>query len=152
MSLEEFIFSHPAQIALLGIQFQWTADTQVRARAGGCGLIRSLRARRLPGPNRRAPMAQCLARHRRCPPGPAARPTPQTALANAKTDKGVMVKNMKKTDALLRWGRAAALACKPLRGAQLCWRNGPWRAAVRRVADSSRRPPARPCRAHPGTW
>jgi hypothetical protein len=31
MSLEDFIFSHPAQIALLGIQFQWTADTQVGA-------------------------------------------------------------------------------------------------------------------------
>lgn len=35
MSLEEFIFSHPAQIALLGIQFQWTADTQARGRGGG---------------------------------------------------------------------------------------------------------------------
>lgn len=29
MGLEDFIFGHPAQIALLGIQFQWTADTQV---------------------------------------------------------------------------------------------------------------------------
>lgn len=29
MALEDFIFSHPAQIALLGIQFQWTGDTQV---------------------------------------------------------------------------------------------------------------------------
>eukprot|EP00955_Chlamydomonas_euryale_P103513 365498-Chlamydomonas_euryale.AAC.1 len=28
MSLEDFLFSHPAQIALLGIQFQWTAETQ----------------------------------------------------------------------------------------------------------------------------
>jgi len=28
MGLEPFIFSHPAQIALLGIQFQWTMDTQ----------------------------------------------------------------------------------------------------------------------------
>lgn len=28
MGLEDFIFSHPAQISLLGIQFQWTADTQ----------------------------------------------------------------------------------------------------------------------------
>lgn len=28
MGLEDFIFGHPAQIALLGIQFQWTADTQ----------------------------------------------------------------------------------------------------------------------------
>jgi dynein heavy chain len=33
MGLEDFIFSHPAQISLLGIQFQWTADTQVRAPA-----------------------------------------------------------------------------------------------------------------------
>jgi len=63
MSLEDFIFSHPAQIALLGIQFQWTADTQA-------------------------------------------------ALAGAKTDKSIMIKNMKKTEALLRcavcallWGR-----------------------------------------------
>ena len=30
MALEDFIFGHPAQIALLGIQFQWTADTQVQ--------------------------------------------------------------------------------------------------------------------------
>ena len=30
MDLESFIFSHPAQMALLGIQFQWTADMQVR--------------------------------------------------------------------------------------------------------------------------
>ena len=29
MKLDEFLFSHPAQIALLGLQFQWTADTQV---------------------------------------------------------------------------------------------------------------------------
>uniref|UniRef100_A0A383W453 AAA+ ATPase domain-containing protein n=1 Tax=Tetradesmus obliquus TaxID=3088 RepID=A0A383W453_TETOB len=53
MGLEDFIFGHPAQIALLGIQYQWTADTQ-------------------------------------------------TALTNAKTDKTVMGRNMKKTDALLR--------------------------------------------------
>ena len=33
MALEDFIFGHPAQIALLGIQFQWTADTQVRLAA-----------------------------------------------------------------------------------------------------------------------
>eukprot|EP00887_Chlorella_sp_A99_P001633 scaffold8.g1633.t1 len=26
--LEEFLFGHPAQVALLGLQFQWTADTQ----------------------------------------------------------------------------------------------------------------------------
>lgn len=51
--LEPFIFGHPAQIALLGIQFMWTADTQ-------------------------------------------------TALTNAKTDKGIMSKNMKKTDAVLK--------------------------------------------------
>ena len=37
MGLEDFIFSHPAQISLLGIQFQWTADTQVRA--GPRGLL-----------------------------------------------------------------------------------------------------------------
>lgn len=28
MGLQDFIFSHPAQVALLGLQFQWTADTQ----------------------------------------------------------------------------------------------------------------------------
>lgn len=28
MDLQAFIFSHPAQTALLGIQFQWTADMQ----------------------------------------------------------------------------------------------------------------------------
>jgi hypothetical protein len=27
-TLEDFIFGNPAQISLLGIQFQWTADTQ----------------------------------------------------------------------------------------------------------------------------
>ena len=31
MSLEDFLFSNPAQVALLGLQFQWTADTQVRS-------------------------------------------------------------------------------------------------------------------------
>ncbi len=29
MSLEDFLFSNSAQVALLGLQFQWTADTQV---------------------------------------------------------------------------------------------------------------------------
>jgi len=53
MGLEDFIFGHPAQISLLGIQFQWTADTQA-------------------------------------------------ALVAAKTDKTIMTRNMKKTDALLR--------------------------------------------------
>lgn len=53
MGLEDFVFGAPAQIALLGIQFQWTADTQA-------------------------------------------------ALAAAKADKGAMVRNLKKTDALLR--------------------------------------------------
>lgn len=28
--LEAFLFGHPAQVALLGLQFQWTADVQVR--------------------------------------------------------------------------------------------------------------------------
>jgi hypothetical protein len=39
MGLEDFIFNHPAQVALLGIQFQWTADTQVRCKGRGarCG-------------------------------------------------------------------------------------------------------------------
>ena len=30
LSLQEFIFNSPAQVALLGLQLQWTADTQVR--------------------------------------------------------------------------------------------------------------------------
>ena len=51
--LETFIFGHPAQIALLGIQFMWTADTQ-------------------------------------------------SALTSSKTDKSIMSKNMKKTDAILK--------------------------------------------------
>lgn len=29
LSLEDFLFDNPAQVALLGLQFQWTADTQV---------------------------------------------------------------------------------------------------------------------------
>ena len=32
--LEEFIFGHPAQISLLGIQFMWTNDMQSRADGG----------------------------------------------------------------------------------------------------------------------
>jgi hypothetical protein len=32
--LEEFVFGHPAQVALLGLQFQWTADMQVGDAAG----------------------------------------------------------------------------------------------------------------------
>lgn len=39
MALEDFIFGHPAQIALLGIQFQWTADTQVRAPLSLCMVL-----------------------------------------------------------------------------------------------------------------
>lgn len=53
MSLEDFVFGHPAQVSLLGIQFQWTAETQ-------------------------------------------------SALTNAKVDKTIMNKNMKKVDATLR--------------------------------------------------
>lgn len=33
--LEPFLFGHPAQVALLGLQFQWTADMQV----GGRGIL-----------------------------------------------------------------------------------------------------------------
>nr|Q39575.1 RecName: Full=Dynein gamma chain, flagellar outer arm [Chlamydomonas reinhardtii]7KZM_C Chain C, Dynein gamma chain, flagellar outer arm [Chlamydomonas reinhardtii]7KZN_C Chain C, Dynein gamma chain, flagellar outer arm [Chlamydomonas reinhardtii]7KZO_C Chain C, Dynein gamma chain, flagellar outer arm [Chlamydomonas reinhardtii]8GLV_AD Chain AD, Dynein gamma chain, flagellar outer arm [Chlamydomonas reinhardtii]8GLV_AX Chain AX, Dynein gamma chain, flagellar outer arm [Chlamydomonas reinhar len=29
MPLEDFVFGHPAQVSLLGIQFQWTAETQM---------------------------------------------------------------------------------------------------------------------------
>lgn len=52
-ALDQFIFGIPAQIALLGIQFQWTADCQA-------------------------------------------------GLANCKTDKNVMSKVFRKTDALLK--------------------------------------------------
>ena len=38
MGLQDFIFSHPAQVALLGLQFQWTAETQVRACVRAQGL------------------------------------------------------------------------------------------------------------------
>ncbi len=46
MGLEDFIFSHPAQIALLGIQFQWTADTQVGSHSAcaRCQLRASMQA------------------------------------------------------------------------------------------------------------
>ena len=53
MGLEDFMFSNPAQISLLGIQFQWTADTHA-------------------------------------------------ALSQAKTDKSIMSKNMKKVDNILK--------------------------------------------------
>jgi dynein heavy chain len=53
LPLEEFLFSHPAQIALLGIQFLWTADMQ-------------------------------------------------SGLSNAKTDKAIMSKTLKKHETLLR--------------------------------------------------
>ena len=36
MGLQDFLFDHPAQIALLGLQFQWTADTQARCVSGSC--------------------------------------------------------------------------------------------------------------------
>lgn len=32
-TLEQFVFGHPAQVALLGLQFQWTADTQAALHA-----------------------------------------------------------------------------------------------------------------------
>jgi len=48
MALADFLFGHPAQVALLGLQFQWTADMQARA------------APRMPGP------VGCLPPHRRC--------------------------------------------------------------------------------------
>ena len=36
MGLQDFLFGHPAQIALLGLQFQWTADTQARCISASC--------------------------------------------------------------------------------------------------------------------
>lgn len=36
MGLQDFLFGHPAQIALLGLQFQWTADTQARCASASC--------------------------------------------------------------------------------------------------------------------
>ena len=36
MGLQDFLFGHPAQIALLGLQFQWTADTQARCMPASC--------------------------------------------------------------------------------------------------------------------
>ena len=110
MSLEEFIFNRPAQIALLGVQFQWTADTQARRGKGrGCrgAHLRALRG----GP--RLPRVRCSGNiipplplnppptPPQSPPSPC-RPHPKAALAAAKTDKSIMVKNMKKAEALLR--------------------------------------------------
>jgi hypothetical protein len=70
MGLEDFIFGHPAQTALLGIQFQWTADTQA-------------------------------------------------ALVAAKSDKTIMTKNMKKTDALLKCVRCCCCSALTV-PCQLC--------------------------------
>lgn len=35
--LEQFVFGHPAQVALLGLQMMWTGDTGVRPRWWGQG-------------------------------------------------------------------------------------------------------------------
>lgn len=86
--LEPFIFSHPAQISLLGIQFMWTADTQVRQR------IRDSLRSTVTGAWR--PMKQQILT-RECVFG-----LVQAALANAKTDKSIMSKNMKKMDGILK--------------------------------------------------
>jgi dynein heavy chain len=46
MGLEQFVFSHPAQVALLGLQLQWTADTQaalVAAKADKAAMSRALK-------------------------------------------------------------------------------------------------------------
>lgn len=45
--LEAFVFGHPAQVALLGLQFQWTADMQARARGGEWGRKAGARVGRL---------------------------------------------------------------------------------------------------------
>jgi hypothetical protein len=114
MGLEDFIFGHPAQIALLGIQYQWTADTQVcwgvarrasgetcSVRSGSCNTSSRLYwwwhasalQMQLSGsvtymePTDQLCIAWCCV---------------QTVLTSAKTDKTVMGRNMKKTDALLR--------------------------------------------------
>ena len=42
MGLQDFLFGHPAQIALLGLQFQWTADTQARCTRGSCRRSRGI--------------------------------------------------------------------------------------------------------------
>ena len=46
MGLEQFVFSHPAQVALLGLQLQWTADTQaalVAAKGDKAAMPRALK-------------------------------------------------------------------------------------------------------------
>ena len=46
MGLEQFVFGHPAQVALLGLQLQWTADTQAAlaaAKADKAAMPRALK-------------------------------------------------------------------------------------------------------------
>jgi hypothetical protein len=121
MSLEQFIFSHPAQIALLGIQFQWTADTQV----GGSPPGGKFGAGAGPRPAAGQPSAGVQAGVGTARPDSLAPRALQMALAGAKTDKTIMVKNMKKTEALLRCGRGRG-GVGPGLGARLSGEGRAW--------------------------
>jgi hypothetical protein len=119
--LEAFVFGHPAQVALLGLQFQWTADTQV-GWAGWAGWLGGARGRVWRSAvrlwldsstgtqafsmklNTTSPCythpATCLPTH----PGTCLprTPHPQAALHAAKGDKGAMVRAARKAEAVLR--------------------------------------------------
>ncbi len=51
MALADFLFGHPAQVALLGLQFQWTADMQART----APRVPSSQGRLLPAASQRCP-------------------------------------------------------------------------------------------------
>lgn len=103
MALEDFIFGHPAQIALLGIQFQWTADTQVHlcCFAVWIAFLHGVVYHSLFNQMYVLESGfQCAWPHSDFF---ATKPVlVQAALTLARTDKSIMSKNMKKTEAILR--------------------------------------------------
>jgi len=130
MALADFLFGHPAQVALLGLQFQWTADMQARAaprmpssqgRPAACRLTEaplpctSLRRQRSAPPfdygeacpSNTPPTTMPARRSRPGTPrtplaGSPRRRRAQVALATAKTDKGAVTRAARKAEALLR--------------------------------------------------
>lgn len=77
LSLEEFLLNSPAQVALLGLQFQWTADTQASDLRSPCDWLLAW------WPSQKRAAAQA-------------------ALVASKAEKGVLVKALKKAEAVLK--------------------------------------------------